>query len=131
MGVGSSTANKLDKALATDLPEDEKYFGLENFGNTCYCNSVLQALYFCEPFRKQVLLYDRDRKERIRHNAEQQKILNGNGSHAASGLKSAVKGRKALSQTTLFCFLLLLRPCSASQITRFVLIIPRRSWKRH
>ncbi|KAJ8907349.1 hypothetical protein NDN08_007463 [Rhodosorus marinus] len=92
MGVGSSTANKLDKALATDLPEDERYFGLENFGNTCYCNSVLQALYFCEPFRKQVLLYDRDRRERIRHNAEQQKILNGNGSHAASGLKSAVKG---------------------------------------
>lgn len=30
MGVGSSTANKLDKALAADLPEDERYFGLEN-----------------------------------------------------------------------------------------------------
>uniref|UniRef100_A0A671KEK0 ubiquitinyl hydrolase 1 n=1 Tax=Sinocyclocheilus anshuiensis TaxID=1608454 RepID=A0A671KEK0_9TELE len=27
------------------------------FGNTCYCNSVLQALYFCRPFREKVLDY--------------------------------------------------------------------------
>ncbi|KAG9303595.1 hypothetical protein G9A89_018491 [Geosiphon pyriformis] len=33
----------------------EKYFGLENFGNTCYCNSILQALYFCKPFRECVI----------------------------------------------------------------------------
>ncbi|KAG8819024.1 hypothetical protein FRC17_010625 [Serendipita sp. 399] len=33
---------------------DAKRFGLENFGNTCYANSVLQALYFCEPFRELV-----------------------------------------------------------------------------
>lgn len=31
--------------------------GLENFGNTCYCNSVLQALYSCRPFRERVLQY--------------------------------------------------------------------------
>lgn len=57
MGSVNSTGNKLEKALAADLPEDERYFGLENFGNTCYCNSVLQALYFCEPFRKAILDY--------------------------------------------------------------------------
>lgn len=27
------------------------------FGNTCYSNSVLQALYFCRPFREKVLEY--------------------------------------------------------------------------
>ena len=27
------------------------------FGNTCYCNSVLQALYFCRPFREKILAY--------------------------------------------------------------------------
>ena len=30
---------------------------LFQFGNTCYCNSVLQALYFCRPFREKVLAY--------------------------------------------------------------------------
>lgn len=29
--------------------------GLTNFGNTCYANSVLQALYFCGPFRDLLL----------------------------------------------------------------------------
>ncbi|CAO3683727.1 unnamed protein product [Rhizopus stolonifer] len=39
------------------LDEGERYFGLENFGNTCYSNSVVQALYFCKPFRHCVLNY--------------------------------------------------------------------------
>lgn len=34
------------------------------FGNTCYCNSVLQALYFCRPFRENVLAYKSQQKKK-------------------------------------------------------------------
>ncbi|CAI5756327.1 unnamed protein product [Candida verbasci] len=32
-----------------------KIFGMENFGNTCYCNSILQCLYYTENFRIQLV----------------------------------------------------------------------------
>lgn len=55
MGASSS---QLEKQIGSDqFPANERYFGLANFGNTCYCNSVLQALYFCKPFRDKVLEY--------------------------------------------------------------------------
>lgn len=51
----------LDKLLQDvgPLREDgsDKFFGLENFGNTCYCNSIVQALYYSEPFRQNVVNY--------------------------------------------------------------------------
>mmetsp|Transcript_47812 Transcript_47812/g.149906 ORF Transcript_47812/g.149906 Transcript_47812/m.149906 type:complete len:176 (-) Transcript_47812:629-1156(-) len=50
-----TTGSKLEKSLPSSFPDNERIFGLENFGNTCYCNSVLQALYFCLPFREAVL----------------------------------------------------------------------------
>ncbi|KOO31730.1 hypothetical protein Ctob_005808 [Chrysochromulina tobinii] len=52
MGVGASKQLALTSAK---FPESERYYGLENFGNTCYANSVLQALYFCKPLRQRAI----------------------------------------------------------------------------
>ncbi|KAI8836798.1 hypothetical protein BJ741DRAFT_605213 [Chytriomyces cf. hyalinus JEL632] len=54
-GIGSAKSSRIDEWLSSN--NNERYFGFENFGNTCYCNSVLQALYFCKPFRECVLQY--------------------------------------------------------------------------
>lgn len=70
--AGSSPAKKDPNALQItplekyllDLPlgpsrdnGSDKFWGLENFGNTCYCNSILQCLYYSVPFREQVINY--------------------------------------------------------------------------
>ncbi|KAK0669337.1 hypothetical protein QBC41DRAFT_109560 [Cercophora samala] len=47
----------LQNAGAIRPDGSDKFFGLENFGNTCYCNSILQALYYSEPFRENVVNY--------------------------------------------------------------------------
>ncbi|TKA82873.1 hypothetical protein B0A55_00975 [Friedmanniomyces simplex] len=33
----------------------DKFFGFENYGSTCYCNSIIQCLYYSAPFRENVL----------------------------------------------------------------------------
>ncbi|OAX84649.1 hypothetical protein ACJ72_00985 [Emergomyces africanus] len=39
----------------------DKFFGMENaqYGNTCYCNSILQCLFYSVPFRESVINYPR------------------------------------------------------------------------
>lgn len=50
--------------LATDPLAAKPPFVSRQFGNTCYCNSVLQALYFCRPFRENVLAYKAQQKKK-------------------------------------------------------------------
>ncbi|MEJ1277463.1 hypothetical protein NN561_008380 [Cricetulus griseus] len=53
-----ANASALEKEIGPEqFPVNEHYFGLVNFGNTCYCNSVIQALYSCRPFPENVLAY--------------------------------------------------------------------------
>lgn len=43
-----------------------KIYGMENFGNTCYCNSILQCLYYTDIFRTRLALHnitDHNQKE--------------------------------------------------------------------
>mmetsp|Transcript_93072 Transcript_93072/g.199604 ORF Transcript_93072/g.199604 Transcript_93072/m.199604 type:complete len:561 (-) Transcript_93072:60-1742(-) len=64
MGAGPSYRSHLI-GLPADQPgssggslpseKGERYFGLTNVANTCYANSVLQALYFCVRFRKNAI----------------------------------------------------------------------------
>lgn len=64
--------------INTPKPELGNYHGLVNFGNTCYCNSVIQvklvveihftkfkALFFCDPFRERVLEYRKQNKKGV------------------------------------------------------------------
>lgn len=64
---------------------------LRQFGNTCYCNSVLQALYFCEPFRRRVLDYERQRKLGL-SGVKDGIATGGDGEHASFGSDAAVAG---------------------------------------
>lgn len=41
-----------------------KIFGMENFGNTCYCNSILQCLYYTEKFRAQLVQHNKTSHDR-------------------------------------------------------------------
>lgn len=71
MGQGASNNNLEREVKNGELLGNEHYFGLVNFGNTCYCNSVLQALYFCRPFRDKILQY----KQHIKKSGQQKDNL--------------------------------------------------------
>uniref|UniRef100_A0A8R1TZY7 ubiquitinyl hydrolase 1 n=1 Tax=Onchocerca volvulus TaxID=6282 RepID=A0A8R1TZY7_ONCVO len=60
--MGANASSQLEKEICSDhLLSNEHFYGL--FGNTCYCNSVIQALYFCRPFREKILQYKQQLKK--------------------------------------------------------------------
>jgi ubiquitin carboxyl-terminal hydrolase 9/13 len=69
--------------LDPDLPYGDgcqKVFGMENFGNTCYCNSIVQCLYYTKDFRISVLKYPpRD----VSIPKERRSVMPGNKPHPA------------------------------------------------
>jgi ubiquitin carboxyl-terminal hydrolase 9/13 len=42
-----------------------KIFGMENFGNTCYCNSILQCLFYSDSFRNHLVNYKNIKRDPI------------------------------------------------------------------
>ncbi|KAI0394815.1 cysteine proteinase [Xylariaceae sp. FL0594] len=80
----------LQNAGAIRPDGSDKFFGMENFGNTCYCNSIVQALFYTTAFRDQVLnfppLSPPDTLDGGRHKVNVQfRALNANGSAQADG----------------------------------------------
>ncbi|KAF2001132.1 cysteine proteinase [Amniculicola lignicola CBS 123094] len=97
----------LEKLLADAGPirEDgsDKFFGFENFGSTCYCNSIIQCLYYSVPFREQVISFpSRSPPEALERpaNAPLPRLNTDTGSPPlANGQNSALspKGRNSIS----------------------------------
>lgn len=52
-------------------------FGMENFGNTCYCNSILQCLFYSDGFRTLLVNHGYDNDDVRRYKRE----VKGAGSH--------------------------------------------------
>ena len=60
MGAAASTTKVVGKGSVLSGGADRSMsIGLENFGTTCYCNSIIQALYFCSPFRENLFEYNK------------------------------------------------------------------------
>eukprot|EP00033_Pygsuia_biforma_P004018 GCRY01004400.1.p1 GENE.GCRY01004400.1~~GCRY01004400.1.p1 ORF type:complete len:371 (-),score=96.15 GCRY01004400.1:35-1147(-) len=67
--MGSSTSKQ------SSPPPTPRISGLQNFGNTCYCNSVLQALFACEPFRQQVIEHHKQHAKENSSSKQQKNML--------------------------------------------------------
>ncbi|KAI8096828.1 uncharacterized protein BX664DRAFT_324975 [Halteromyces radiatus] len=85
MGIGT-TAKPPNEVNQNE--EGERYFGLENFGNTCYCNSVLQALYYCKPFRECLTNFPHAAPTILSSNSYHNGITSGTPSPSSPGYKT-------------------------------------------
>ncbi|KAI9812418.1 MAG: hypothetical protein M1827_004649 [Pycnora praestabilis] len=112
--AGSSPAKKdqgtlqqtpLEKLLADAGPVrndgSDKFFGMENFGSTCYCNSILQCLYYSVPFREQVMNYPtRSPIDSLNKTSNGLLRLNTDTAGSANGTNSAMSSTRLKSPIT-------------------------------
>ncbi|ODQ66078.1 cysteine proteinase [Nadsonia fulvescens var. elongata DSM 6958] len=54
---GPNKTNNVSESIPPLTNGADKIYGMENFGYTCYCNSVLQCLYFSKAFRESVVAF--------------------------------------------------------------------------
>ncbi|OHT12075.1 hypothetical protein TRFO_03686 [Tritrichomonas foetus] len=60
--VNSSNSNQFDLIDADDIIfKDINYIGLDNLGTTCYANSDIQQLFYCQNFFNELFVLDEDR----------------------------------------------------------------------
>ncbi|KAJ2991026.1 hypothetical protein NUW58_g2673 [Xylaria curta] len=92
----------LQNAGAIRPDGSDKFFGMENFGNTCYCNSIVQALFYTTAFREQVLNFpplsplDTPNGSRPKVNVQiRAPNANGNAQTDANGKKNANEKKPA------------------------------------
>lgn len=52
-----------NQGVTLSREDSQKVFGMENFGNTCYCNSILQCLFYSDSFRNKLLDYNTTKHE--------------------------------------------------------------------
>ncbi|KAH6638295.1 hypothetical protein C7974DRAFT_356571 [Boeremia exigua] len=92
----------LEKLLANAGPlrgdGSDKFFGFENFGSTCYCNSVVQCLYYSVPFREQVINFPARSAPETLERPQSLPRINTNLQNGQSALSPA--GRNSLSSPT-------------------------------
>ncbi|KAI1637940.1 hypothetical protein F4809DRAFT_284816 [Biscogniauxia mediterranea] len=99
----------LEKMLqnAGPLRQDgsDKFFGMENFGNTCYCNSILQALFYTVAFREQVLKFpplspsDTPQGNRPKVNVQLRALaVNGSAQPEVNGHKKSLSSTDAMAK---------------------------------
>ncbi|KAI0842947.1 cysteine proteinase [Hypoxylon sp. FL0890] len=94
----------LQNAGALRQDGSDKFFGMENFGNTCYCNSIVQALYYTAPFREQVLKFpplspsNTPNGNRPRVNVQIRAPVTNGAAHGGANGKKAISAADAIEK---------------------------------
>lgn len=85
----------INGSIESEPPFNEHFYGLVNFGNTCYANSVLQALYFCKPFRDKIIEYKLAYNHRLSISKDLNLINNSNEASNANNSSNSLNDQSS------------------------------------